>query len=233
MKKKRIDVLLYMILAIILSILFLKFIYNIVTNSILIDKYNKEIYSESRVSSLTFLNFQQSYIAYYNYGNVLYKEGKFEDAIEMYSKALKEKVPTKKECDIRVNQSLAYCNTVQLNTRDKESIQGAIDTYEKAINILTEKRCDEHDEDAKQLKKDIEDEINKLKELLGKDTNEDEEESDEEDKNQEQGQEQETESVEEKIQDIKDEATKDRRETEKAQEGYEKKGNYTFGTRNW
>ena len=202
MKTNKLDVLIYVILIITLCVVELKFIYDI------------------------------SYIKDYNDGNKLYKDGNFQKAIEMYSKALEKIIPTKKECDVRVNEALAYCKTVQIDakTAKNEEIQKAIETYETAINVLTQKNCDQHNDEAKQLKKDIEEEINKLKK--NNDTTEDEKDEEKEEKEEQKNEKRETKDVEEKIREIKENATKDKREEEKKQEGFEQ-DNYNFGTKNW
>ena len=60
------------IIYIILICLTLKLIYNIVLNNILINRYNNGEYSEVQAKILTVANFPQSYVANYNYGNILY-----------------------------------------------------------------------------------------------------------------------------------------------------------------
>lgn len=200
MKTNKLNVLIYAILIITLCVVELKFIYDI------------------------------SYIKDYNDGNKLYKDGNFQKAIEMYSKALEKIIPTKKECDVRVNEALAYCKTVQIDTKTakNEEIQKAIETYETAINVLTQKNCDQHNDEAKQLKMDIEEEIDKLK----KNNNTTEDEKDEKKEEEQKNEKRETKDIEEKIKEIKENATKDKREEEKQQEGFEQ-DNYSSGTKNW
>ena len=202
MKTNKLKVLIYAILIVTLCVVELKFIYDI------------------------------SYIKDYNDGNKLYKDGDFQKAIELYSKALEKIIPTKKECDVRVNEALAYCKTVQIDTKTakNEEIQKAIETYETAINVLTQKNCDQHNDEAKQLKKDIEEEINKLKK--NSETTEDEKDEKKEEKEEQKNEKRETKDVEEKIKEIKENATKDKREEEKKQEGFEQ-DSYNFGTKNW
>ena len=97
-------------------------------------------YSEGLSKSLFFLNIQQGYIANYNYGNILYNNEKYEEAIEQYKNALNKNVPKKKECDIRVNYALAICKTVEVDENDENSINEAIKKYETAIDVLLEDR---------------------------------------------------------------------------------------------
>ena len=150
---------------IIIILISLKLLYNIAMNTILINKYNNGEYSTSIGQAMTKLNFPQSYIANYNYGNILYQNGEYEEAIEEYKKALDVNIPEKKECKVRINYALAICKTVELDEESQDSILNAIKTYESAIGVLTEKGCANnedtmgHSADAEQLRKDIQKEI--------------------------------------------------------------------------
>lgn len=226
---------LIIVINVILILIALKFVYNIVINNILITKYNDNEYNEDYGKALTFINFLQRYVANYNYGNILYKNAKYEEAIEEYKKALNEIVPKEKECSIRINYALAICKTVQVDEEDSESIKNAINTYESAIDILTENGCanknddNGHSKKAEQLKKDIQKEIERLKNL--KKLNKDDEENDE-DEEKEDNNEQEVETIENKIQDIKENAIQDQRELESQYKNY---GNFDYNKteRNW
>ena len=84
-------------------IVFLKFVITFITNEMFISKYNKGIYEKNLVKSLFVLNFSERYIAYYNYGNLLYQIGYYEDAINEYKKALEFEIPKERVCDVRIN----------------------------------------------------------------------------------------------------------------------------------
>lgn len=218
--KRKIIIIMYIILICIT----LKLVYNTVIGSILIEKYNNEEYSESQAKTLTYINFPQSYIANYNYGNIFYQNGKYESAIEEYEKALNSIVPKNKECSIRINYALAICKTVQVDESDQNSITEAMQTYENAIDILTQHGCankndnNGHSQKAETLKKDIKKEIERLKKLQ-KNSNEENNEEKEKDKNQTKDN---SETIEEKIQNIKQEATKEQRELENEYKFYNK-----------
>lgn len=218
---------------IILMLLALKLIYNNIANSILINNYNKGEYSESQAKSLTYLNFTQSYIANYNYGNILYKNGEYEKAIEEYKKSLDGIVPKEKECNIRINYALAICKTVKVDETNQESIEEAIKEYESAIDILTENGCankdnnNGHSENAEKLKNDIQKEIDRLKDLQEvQQNNSEDEEREDENKTEE-----ETETIKNKIQNIKEDAIQEQREKEKTYENINK--NYDSTEKNW
>lgn len=203
------------IIYIIIICITLKLIYNLTINSMFINKYNNGEYSESIIKKLTHFNFLQKYIANYNYGNVLFQNGEYENAIEEYKKALNGIVPKKKECNIRINYALAICKTVQLDESDQESITATIKKYESAIEVLTEKGCanknnsNGHSEKAEQLKKDILKEIERLKNLQTDEGKKSEEEK--KDKNEKKDK---SKEIEQKIQEIKAESTKEQRETD-------------------
>ena len=227
--KRKIVIVIY----IILILISFKLLYNIGTNSRLINKYNNGEYTDNIARNLTYFNFLQRYVANYNYGNILYQKGEYESAIEEYKKALKGIVPKYKECNIRINYALAICRTVNVNEKNQDSIKNAIKTYETAIEVLTEDGCANktnnkgHSQKAEQLKKDIQKEIDRLKKLekIENDSNEEKEEN-KKDKTKE-----DVETIESKIQNIKEEATKDQRETESKFTNYNKDINTR--TKNW
>lgn len=227
--KRKIVIVIY----IILILISFKLLYNIGTNSRLINKYNNGEYTDNLARNLTYFNFLQRYVANYNYGNILYQKGEYESAIEEYKKALKGIVPKYKECNIRINYALAICRTVNVNEKNQDSIKNAIKTYETAIEVLTEDgganktNNKGHSQKAEQLKKDIQKEIDRLKKLekIENDSNEEKEEN-KKDKTKE-----DVETIESKIQNIKEEATKDQRETESKFTNYNKDINTR--TKNW
>lgn len=223
----------------ILILLTIKLLYNTTVNSILVEKYNKGQYSENSAKLLGYANFLQGYVANYNYGNILYQNGKYEEAIKKYKKALKGIIPKNKECNIRINYALAICKTVQVNESNQQSITEAIKKYESAIDVLTKKGCankennNGHNPKAEQLKKDIQKEIDRLKELQKDEQKENEKNEEEEQENKDNKSEEATNEIEEKIQDIKEEATKEQRERETKYDYYNKDYKYTGRNKNW
>lgn len=226
--KKKILITIYIILICIA----IKFTYNIVINSILISKYEDGEYSNGLAKALTSFNFPQKYVANYNYGNILYQNGEYENAIEEYKKALDVNVPKYKECSIRINYALAICKTVHVDESDAQSINSAIKKYESAIDVLTENGCankkndNGHSQKAEKLKKDIQNEIDRLKNLQNKDPN------NQPSKGDENKEPEEPKSPEEKIQEIKEEAIQVQRE---AEEQFKDRdiNDYNDGKKNW
>ena len=86
MKKK-----IFIIVLVILSVLLLKLISNRIINNILITKYENGKYDATLGKLLTVLNISEPYVAYYNYGNILYNWGEYYAAEEKYKAALAEK----------------------------------------------------------------------------------------------------------------------------------------------
>ncbi len=221
------------IIYIILICLTLKLIYNIVLNNILINRYNNGEYSEVQAKILTVANFPQSYVANYNYGNILYKNAEYEKAIEEYEKALKSTVPQDKECDIRINYALAICKTVQLDEKNEDSIKEAIQIYESAIDILTENGCanrndnNGHNQKSEQLKMDIQKEIERLEKLQKEENYSSNNNQQQEDKQNQDN----TDKIENEIQNMKEEAIKDQREIENKYKKHNK--DYSKNEKNW
>ena len=233
--KKKILIILY----IILILATLKLIYNKITNNILINKYENGEYSEKDAKDLTFLDFSQTYVADYNYGNVLYNNGYYERAIEQYQKALDGFVPKYKECNIRINYALAICKTVKIDEDDPNSIEKAIEKYQTAIDVLTEEECahrndsNGHNKKAQKLKEDIEKEIERLKKLQqNEQPNNDEEENNDQD-DQAENKNPEEEQISNKIQDIKQNATQRQREIESYFKNYGSNYDYSKIQKNW
>lgn len=132
----------------------------------------------------------EGYVTNYNLGNYYYNTGDYENAVNFYKKAL-EWAPTDKEkdCNIRINLVLSYLNQMDFEEIEKaEDKSDAINKLKTYRNILTENGCanekkdvfDGHSKDAEKLKKDIDDELEKLGDnSSNSDENQNQKESDE------------------------------------------------------
>lgn len=150
-------------------IVFLKLVITFVINEMYISKYNKGNYDKNLVKSLFVLNFSERYIAYYNYGNLLYQIGYYEDAINEYNKALKLKVPEDRVCDVRINLSLSMTNMINDNMSSEEQIK----LLEEAQEVLYEDDCAQPNggggssSDAEELDEKLEEKQDELEEGQG------------------------------------------------------------------
>ena len=91
-------------------------------NKKFIEKYPSTFNQEYRLVLLSLFNFYEPYIVHYNYGNYYYKEGRYNEAIEKYKKALTYNVPKYRICDIELNLSLSIMKMVN-SVSDDEAIE--------------------------------------------------------------------------------------------------------------
>ena len=164
------------IMALILCVVSIILATKIVTNHSFVKQYNYGNYVESKEKSLLVLNLPESYLPYYNLGNVAYKRGDYNSAIGYFNQALNLYPVGAKDCKIRINLALSYCYSIDYyNLNSQEKIDTAIFTLYKARDVLLANGCakdgDEvgHNEDAQQLKEDIDEMIEMLKELKEQD----------------------------------------------------------------
>ncbi|MCI8546214.1 MAG: hypothetical protein HFJ44_03165 [Clostridia bacterium] len=201
------------IIEIILLLILIKLFLTFLLNGIFIAKYNKEKYDINDLKVLSLINFPESYIYHYNQGNVLYQNGKYDEAIEEYYKSLEKHPPEKKECAIRINLTLAKLKTLKSET--EENKKKNIEILKQARKILCENGCaneedsNGHSKKAQELKEDID---KKLKQL-----EEDKEENSSDEKNKEEQE--------------KEEKSKENNKTKEAEEKLMKIQEQTIGER--
>ena len=139
------------------------------TNHSFVNAYYEGEYDTEEEEKLLNMNFPESYIPYYNLGNAAYKKGDYNSAIGYYNQALQNYPPEDKDCLIRINLALSLCNTIDFyNLDSQEKIDTALFVLYKARDVLLENGCasdegDGHNADAQQLKEDIDEMIEKLK----------------------------------------------------------------------
>ncbi len=78
-------------LIVLLSIAFLfivKFVGTFMVNEIIKDYYHNRVYRDDLINTLYIANLTEREVAYYNHGNILFKQGKYEEAKARYEKAL-------------------------------------------------------------------------------------------------------------------------------------------------
>lgn len=204
MKKKVI------IIYVILILIVIKLTTTFFINESFISKYNKGIYNENQIKKLFFLNIFQSYIAHYNYGNVLYQKEDYDGAIKEYQKALKANPPRDKECSIRINLALAMIAKIDENEKTEEKIN----ELNEARKTLCEKGCANendnlgHSDTAEKLKSDID----KIIEALQNSNTEEQEESSETEEEEQEEIKQNLDKIQEQLEKIQKEARESRQE---------------------
>lgn len=138
-------------------------------NHSFISDYKKGVYAADKEEGLLFLNVPESYLPYYNLGNVAYKKGDYNSAIAYYTNALALNPPGKRECKVRINLALAMVYSIDLMHLDsQEKIDTALIILYKARDTLLENGWaadnpeDARDATAQQLKEDIDKLIEQL-----------------------------------------------------------------------
>lgn len=144
---------------------FLFLIVNYSANEIMIKNYNAGNYTENKLSSLGFF---EPYIADYNKGNVYYKKGDYDAAIEAYKIALDKHPDEPKDCMIRINLALAMVTPIDASKITENEIEDTIRILKDAKKILCSNGCalekgNGHNKDAQTLKEDIDRFIDELK----------------------------------------------------------------------
>ena len=102
-------------------------------NNIIKEDYKKQVYDSKLIKSLYIFNFNQSYIAYYNEGNILYNLEEYGKAKEKYEQALSKRPAKGKVCLIRVNLSLAIIKAIDTNQVNKEDKNESNKTTDSSV----------------------------------------------------------------------------------------------------
>ena len=163
--KVKILIVVYILLVLVGGKILLNYFYN----ENVIRAYDEKDYSVND-DLLKTLNVIEPYIPYYNDGNILYRQGKYEEAIEEYEKAIEAGIPELSECPVRINMALAKVATLDKNYKEPEHIDESLEILYAARDMLLEDGCatedgDGHSKRAERLKRDIEAAIKELEEL--------------------------------------------------------------------
>ncbi|MBR3834978.1 MAG: tetratricopeptide repeat protein [Lachnospiraceae bacterium] len=229
------------IVGIILFLFFGLLTFNYLYNEFTISKYEEHEYSHD-VDLLTHTSIFQSYIAHYNNGNIHYKKGEYEEAIEDYKQALAANPSHESdECDIRVNLALAIIGTLPENYSAPENIEQSIATLEEARDYLLEEECamndvDGHDEDAQKLKEEIDALIEQLKQQQnqGGSGNNNQQQPEEPEEEQDDGQgDDEEQQIKEELQQLQQNAHEEREDTLQLYEEMDSNADYNYGGTIW
>ena len=148
----------FKILFVLLLILLVRFIIAFIINETVINNYNNKKYNDDLIKTLYIFNISESYIVYYNDGNISYMNNKYNDAIKKYNDALDRNPPTKRACDIRVNLSLAYLKLIDKNG-NKDEILKKLDEIKELLlkdGCASESGNDGKSNDSEELKQEVE-----------------------------------------------------------------------------
>ncbi|MBR4671451.1 MAG: tetratricopeptide repeat protein [Butyrivibrio sp.] len=180
MKKTPLKYILMIVFSVPLIIMAVSFLGRVIINHGFVKAYKDDVYKTESEQKLMYLNFPESFIPYYNLGNVSYERKEYEAAVGYYKKALSLYPDAKRECSIRINLALALCNTIDFYDLDsQEKIDTAIFILNMARDTLLENGWavdegdDYRDKDAQQLKEDIDKMIEKLKNPEQSESNDD------------------------------------------------------------
>lgn len=197
----------------------------ILSNHNFVEAYNRGQYNTRQEEGLLTLNIPEGYVPYYNLGNAYYRMGDYNSAIGYYNQALLQHPAEPKDCQIRINLALAMLKTIDfygLNTQEK--IDTALFMLYKARDVLTEHGCaseeghDGHNEDAQQLKEDIDRLIEQLENPDSSSSNSQDEQSDSSDSDGSSGNDSKPSEREKKVQGELEEKKKDAMEDRKGQQ---------------
>ncbi|WP_029232413.1 tetratricopeptide repeat protein [Butyrivibrio sp. VCB2006] len=189
---KKIPIKIYglIVLAVVLAVLAGILTTRILVNHSFVKAYNKGDYQTQKEESLLVGNVPEGYLPYYNLGNVAFERKDYNSAIGYYNKALERYPVGKKECDIRINLALAMCYSIDF---DALTTQEALDTAQliliKARDILlennwaTDNGVGHRDDDAQQLKEDIDRMLEQLQNKNGDQSQDDDENAQQKDDN--------------------------------------------------
>ena len=122
LKKIPLRVYFMLMMTLILGIAGAILIVRIITNHQFVTAYAKGEYLVEEEATLLSLNVPESYLPYYNLGNVAYEGGDYNSAIGYYSHALALFPVGQKECDVRINLALSMCYSIDfqhLESQDK------------------------------------------------------------------------------------------------------------------
>jgi len=231
------------VIVIVLTVLLFLFLglltFNYCYNEFTITKYEEHDYSQND-DLLTHTSIFQAYIAHYNNGNIHYQCGEYQEAIEDYKQALEAGAPHEdEECNVRVNLALAIIGTLPENYSVLENVEQSIQTLEEAREYLLEEECalddgEGHDDEAQQLKEEIDKLIEQLKQQQsgGGSDNPDEPKEDDENQTGETGNDRE-EEIKEELQQIQEESHQEREEELQLYEEVNTNTGHDFGGEIW
>lgn len=233
MKKIPLKAWVMLALAIVFAVISVVLGVKIITNHSFVKAYNDGDYLTDKEESLLVMNAPESYLPYYNLGNVAFEKRDYNSAIGYYTKALSLLPTGHKECQVRINLALAMCYSIDFeHLQSQEKVDSALVILYKAKEILLQNGWakDEpevgRDPEAQQLKEDIDRMIEALKNSQGDSQNDDNQNQQQDQQDQNSGDEQEDtggsdkeKKMQEKLEKNKKDAMEERKQT---QDDYDK-----------
>jgi tetratricopeptide (TPR) repeat protein len=206
-KKIPLKIICYLCVSALLLILSLLLAFKLSKNHEFVQAYDNAEYLTGNEEKIMVINIPESYLPYYNLGNVAYKNTEYNSAVGYYSKALSLFPVGQKECDVRINLALAMCNTIDFtHLESQEKIDTALIILYKARDVLLENGWasdvpeEARNADAQKLKEDIDEMIKKLENPDGGTNNQDDSDEPNPDEQDDSGNEQPSQSEREKRQ---------------------------------
>ena len=149
-------------------------------------EYDAGRYDAAGPQALTYVNFAEPWVAYHNLGCATYMLGSYELAEGAFVQALDTKPPHEGEypaceCDIRLNLALSIVRPLDLGWKTEQERQSLIAALSRARGHLTDAGCanpekgvyDGHFDKAEQLKKEIDEALERLEDPSSRDDSDD------------------------------------------------------------
>ncbi len=196
------------IIIIVFSLILIKLIFSTVLNETIKVNFHNGVYNSKLIKALYVFNVNESYIVYYNDGNISYKKNNYDDAIEKYDDALKKNPPKERVCDIRINKSLAIVN--RINSKDNKTIYDELENAK--INLYEDGCANKEDDNGESEKAEkLEKEIQKLQDELDNPSDSDDSDDQNQDNNDD-NDEDDTKDVEQDLREIQKQASRSRQD---------------------
>ena len=149
-------------------------------------EYDAGRYDAAGPQALTYVNFAEPWVAYHNLGCATYMLGSYDLAEGAFVQALDTKPPHEGEypaceCDIRLNLALSIVRPLDLGWKTEQERQSLIAALSRARGHLTDAGCanpekgvyDGHFDKAEQLKKEIDEALERLEDPSSRDDSDD------------------------------------------------------------
>ena len=206
-------------LLVFLILILIKLLFTFITNESVKDNYESGKYREDLIKILKTTNLNEPYIVYYNEGNILNREKKYDEALISYQKSLNKNPPDQRKCDVYINITITMIQMI--NTDQKDEL---LEKLKEARENLYNNHCADENNDSGKSKnaEDTEDAIREMEEKIKNSSSNGNDDNQDEDENQET---EEDKSLEEELQKTNKEANENR---QKELQEYKNLGDYQY-----